>query len=153
MAVFTLRRAGAAVTPDTATVTFMTAIAATNRGLRCQEMSFSGLGVASAANEFQCAASPTGTTPGGAVVPAPYNPLSTAAAAFTTATTWATAPAVTGQGGLGFGVNANGGTYRWLAKTNFELIAQAAIAALAILSFKVVSGTSSIASHIVIEEL
>lgn len=153
MAVFTLRRAGAAITPDTGTATFMTAIAATNRGLRVQEMSFSGLGTASAANEFQVAASPTGTTPGGAVTPAPYNPLSTAVASFTTATTWATSPAVTAQGGVSIGVNANGGTYRWLAKTNFELIAQQAIAAMAIMSFKVVSGTSTISHHAIIEEV
>lgn len=153
MAVFSIRKAGAAITPDTGTVTFLTAIAATNRALRVQELSASGLGTASAANEFQVAASPTGTTPGGALTPGPFNPLSTAAAAFTTATTWATAPVVNAQSGIAFGVNANGGTYRWLAKTNFELIAQQAIASMAIMSYKVVSGTSTLAFHTLIEEL
>ena len=153
MAVFTVRKAGGAITPDTGTVTYLVAIAAANRALRVQEISASGLGTASAANEFQVAASPTGTTPAGALTPSPYNPLSTAAAGFTTATSWATAPVVVAATGIAFGVNANGGTYRWLAKTNFELMAQNAVASMAVMSYKVVAGTSSIAFHTIIEEL
>jgi len=153
MAVFTIRKSAAVLTPDTGTVTFLVAIAATNRALRVQEVSMSGLGTASAANEIQVAPSPTGTTPGGAITPSPYNPLSTAAAAFTTATSWATSPVVVAATGIGFGVNGNGGTYRWLAKTNFELIAMQAVASMAVMSYKVVSGTSTVAFHTIIEEL
>lgn len=153
MSIFTVRKAGAAITPDTATVAFLTAIAATNRALRVQEVSASGLATASAVNEFQVAAAPTGTTPGGAVTPAPFNPLSSAAAAFTTATTWAAAPAVLAPAGIAFGVNANGGTYRWLAKTNFELMCQQAIASMAVMAYRVIQGTSSVAFHTIIEEL
>jgi hypothetical protein len=94
-----------------------------------------------------------GTTPGGAVTPNPYNPNSTAAAGFTTATTYATSPSTPATAGISYGVNANGGTYRWLAKTNFELISQQAVAAYATLNWRVVSGTSVISGHIIIEEL
>ena len=153
MGAFTIRKAGAAVSPDTGTASFLTVIAATNRACRVQEISASGLGTASAANEFSVAPSATGTTPGGAITPQPYNPLATAAAGFTTATTWATAPAPNAAAGIAFGVNANGGTYRWLAKTGFELMCQQAVASMAVLAYRVISGTSSIAFHTIVEEI
>lgn len=154
MAAYTIRKAGAAITPDTGTAVFLSVIPATTRAVRVQEISLSGLGIASAANEFQFAAAPTGTTPGGAITASPYNPLATAASGFTTATTYATAPTVVAATGLAVGVNANGGTYRWLAKTNFELMAMAGgPASMATLAYKVVAGTSSIAFHTIIEEL
>ena len=56
MAVFTWRRAGAVTAVDTATVSFFSALAATTRALRVQELSFSGLGTASAATEITTAA-------------------------------------------------------------------------------------------------
>jgi len=154
MAVFSFRKAGAAIAVDTGTVTFLSCLAATNRGLRCQEFSGSGLGNASAANEFQAAPGNAGTGALTNIAPFPINPISTAAAGFTAGTTYATAiPTVNAQAGLGFGINANGGTYRWLAKTNFELFAQQAIAGYQTLNWKVISGTSSVAFHALIEEL
>jgi hypothetical protein len=153
MAVFSIRKAGGAITPDTGTVAYLSMIPATNRALRVVEASSSGLGTATAANEFQLCPAPAGTTPGGAVTPAPWDPISSAAAAFTTATTYATAPSRNAVAGIAYGVNANGGTYRWLAKTNFELKAQQAVAAFATMAWAVISGTSSIAGHIIVEEL
>lgn len=154
MAVFSFRKVGAVVAPDTGTVTFLSALAATTRALRIQELSASGLGTASAANEFQCAPGNAGTGALTNIAPFPINPLSTLAAGFTAGTTYATAiPTVNAQAGIAFGVNANGGTYRWLAKTNFELFAQQAIAGYQSINWKVVSGVSTIAGHMLIEEL
>ena len=154
MAVFTWRRAGAVTAVDTATVSFFSALAATTRALRVQELSFSGLGTASAATEFQAAPGSAGTGALTNVAPFPINPMSTAAAGFTAGTTYAVAiPTVNAQAGLAIGANANGGTYRWLAKTNFELFASAATAGYQSFNVKCISGVNSIAFHAVIEEL
>lgn len=154
MALYTLRKAGGAITPDTGTAVYLSMIPATTRSIRVQEFSHSGLGTASAANELRMTPGPTGTTPGGAVTPAPFNPLGTVAAGFTTATTYATAPSLPAQSGVAYGVNANGGTYRWLAKTNFELIASAAVAGnFATMGWAVISGTSSLVGHVIVEEI
>jgi len=154
MAVFNFRKAGAAIAADTATVTFLSCLALTNRAVRTVEISASGLGNASSANEFQYAQGNAGTGALTAIAAFPANPLSTAASGFTAGTTYATAiPAVNAQAGIAFGVNANGGTYRWLAKTNFEIIAQQAIAGYQSLNWKVISGTSTIAAHALWEEL
>jgi hypothetical protein len=153
MAIYTIRKAGGAITPDTGTAVYLSMIPATTRSIRLQEFSHSGLGTASAANELRMTLAPTGTTPGGAVTPFPSSPLGQVAAGFTTATTYATAPTLNASGGLAYGVNANGGTYRWLAKTNFELIAMNGITNAATMAWAVVSGTSSLAGHVLIEEL
>jgi hypothetical protein len=87
------------------------------------------------------------------VTPTPFSPLATVAAGFTTATTYATAPAINAQAGISYGVNSNGGTYRWLAKTNFELIASAAVASFATMAWAVVSGTGTLTGHVLIEEI
>jgi hypothetical protein len=153
MALYTIRKPGGAITPDTGTVTYMSMITAATRSIRIQEFSHSGLGTASAANELRMAPAPVGTTPGGAVTPTPFSPLATVAAGFTTATTYATAPAINAQAGISYGVNSNGGTYRWLAKTNFELIASAGIASFATMAWAVVSGTGTLTGHVLIEEI
>lgn len=153
MAIYSLRKAGGAITPDTGTVAYLSMIPATTRSIRLQEVSSSGLGTASAANEFQLTPAPVGTTPGGAATPFPLSPLGQVAAGFTTATTYATSPTRPAQGGIAYGVNANGGTYRWLAKTNFELIAMNGITNAATLAWAVISGTSSMAGHVIIEEI
>jgi hypothetical protein len=154
MAVFSFRKAGATIAPDSATVSFLSALAATNRALRVQEFSASGLGIATNANEFQVAPGNAGTGALTNIAPFPMDPASTAAAGFTAGTTYATAiPTVNAQAGLAFGVNANGGTYRWLAKTNFELKSAQAVAGYQSMNWKVISGTSTIAFHTLIEEL
>ena len=117
MAVYTFRKAGAAIAADTATVTFLAMQPVTNRAVRIQEFSASGLGTASAANEFQVAPGAVGTGALTAIAAFPINPLSTAASGFTSGTTFATAiPVVNAQAGVAFGVNSNGGTYRWLRR-------------------------------------
>lgn len=153
MGLFTLRKAGGAVTADTGTAVYLSMIPATNRSIRIQEVSSSGLATASATNELRMTPAPTGTTPGGAATPFPLSPLSQAAAGFTTATTYATAPTLPAQGGIAYGVNGNGGTYRWLAKTNFELIAMAGITNAATMAWAVVQGSSSLCGHVLVEEL
>lgn len=154
MAVFSFRKAGAAIAVDTGTVTFLSLLAATNRKLRVQELSASGLGTSSAANEFQVAPGNAGTGALTNIAPFPMDPGSTAAAAFTAGTTYATAiPTVNAQAGIAFGVNSNGGTYRWLAKTNFEIWAQQAIAGYQTVNWKVISGTGTLAGHCLVEEL
>ena len=153
MAIYSLRKAGGAITPDTGTVTYLSMIPAATRSIRIQEFSHSGLGTASAANELRMTPAPVVTTPGGAVTPFPLSPLGQVAAGFTTATTYATSPTLPAQGGVAYGVNANGGTYRWLAKTNFELISMSGITNNATMGWAVVSGTSSLAGHVIVEEL
>jgi hypothetical protein len=156
MAVFTFRKAGAVPAVDTGTVTFLSALAATTRALRLVEASASGLGTATAANEFQIAPGTAGTGALTNIAPFPINPLSTAAAGFTAGTTYATAiPTVNSQAGIAFGVNSNGGTYRWLAKTNFELFASQASANYASLNWKVIATgeAGNIAGHAIFVEL
>lgn len=156
MAVFTFRKAGAVLAVDTATVTYLSALAATNRALRTIEVSASGLGTATAFNEFQYAPGNAGTGALTNIAPFPINPISTAAAGFTAGTTYATAiPTVNAQAGLGFGVNSNGGTYRWLAKTNFEIISQQATAGYQTLNWKVIAtgASGNVNSHAIWEEL
>lgn len=156
MAVFTWRKAGATPAVDTGTVTFASALAATTRALRVQEFSLSGNFTASGFNEFQVAPGNSGTGALTNVAPFPINPLSTAAAGFTMGTTYATAiPTVNAQAGLAPGVNSNGGNYRWLAKTNFELISNQATAGYQSMNWKVIatSANGSVSFHSMLEEL
>jgi hypothetical protein len=153
MAIYSLRKTQAVNTPDTGTVAYLSMIPAATRSIRIQEVSSSGLGTASAANEYQLTPAPAGTTPGAAVTPFPLSPLGQVAAGFTTATTYATAPVRPAQGGIAYGVNANGGTYRWLAKTNFELISMSGITNSATMAWAVVVGTSTMSGHVIVEEI
>ena len=154
MAVFSFRKAGATTAVDTATVTFLSMLAATNRGLRVQEFSGSGLGVATAATEFQASPGNAGTGALTNIAPFPLDPISVAAAGFTAGTTYVTAiPTVNAQAGLGYGINANGATYRWLAKTNFELKASQPVAGYQSLNWKCIVGTNNIVFHAIVEEL
>lgn len=153
MALYTLRKAGGAITPDSGTVTYLSMIPAATRSIRIQEFSHSGLGTASAANELRMTPAPVGTTPGGALTPFPLSPLGQVAAGFTTAVTYATAPVLPAQGGVAYGVNSNGGTYRWLAKTNFELISMSGVTNTATMGWAVVSGTGTLAGHVLVEEI
>ena len=86
----------------------------------CHEVSVSGLGTASAANELDVARATTvGATPT-AQTPAQIDPLS-AAAASTVATAWTTQPVVSAVKILRLGCNSNGGVYRWVAKPGEEI--------------------------------
>jgi hypothetical protein len=159
MAVFSFRKAGAVMAVDTTTAEQMAFLPAATRALRLIEASASGTGTATALNEFQIAPGTWVTGTQGAltsVAAFPLNPSSTAASGFTSGTTFATSlPTVNAQAGLGFGVNSNGGTYRWLAKTNFELWAAGAISGYQSLNWKCIAtgASGNVAMHAIIEEL
>lgn len=156
MAVFTWRKAGATPAVDTGTVTFFSILPLTNRAVRIQEFSLSGNFTATGFNEFQVAPGNAGTGALTNIAAFPINPISTAASGFTAGTTYATAiPTVNAQAGLAPGVNSNGGNYRWLAKTNFELFAAQATAGYQSMNWKVIatSANGSVSFHSQIEEL
>jgi hypothetical protein len=155
MAVFSMRKAAGTPAADTGTVTYLSALAATTRALRVQEFSASGLGTASGANDFRVAPGDSGTGALTNLTPFPLHPMSTAVAGFTAGTTYATAiPTVNTNAGVAFGVNANGGTYRWLAKTNFELISMQSVAGYQSMNWKCVSAAgTNVSGHMIFEEL
>ena len=147
MALYMIRRSALAITAGN---DVMTLITASNRKMRLWEVSASGLGTTSAANEFFFGPSTAGTTGGGALTPTPVDPDSVAAG-MTVNTTWSAQPTL-GAHGLAFGVNANGGTYRWVARSGEEIVARNGHASAPQLSYRVVSGSSTITTHVVIEE-
>lgn len=107
--------AAPATTNDVLTLT-----AASVRRAFVHEVSVSGLGTASAANELDVARATTvGVTPT-AQTPTQIDPHS-AAAASTVATAWATQPVVNAVKLLRLGCNSNGGVYRWVAKPGEEI--------------------------------
>lgn len=98
----------------------LTLTAAATRRAFLHEVSVSGLGTASAANELDAARATTvGVTPT-AQTPEKIDPHS-AAAASTVATAWATQPVVSSVKILRLGCNSNGGVYRWVAKPGEEI--------------------------------
>jgi hypothetical protein len=159
-AVFSFRKASATIAVDSTTVTQMAFLPATTRAIRLVEMTGSGTGNGTGGNEFWItnAAWVTGTNGALTSIAAfPDNPISTAASGFTSGTTFATSvpsPA-NNNGGISFGVNSNGGTYRWLAKTNFEMWAMQASANYTALLLKCVStnGVAGVALSCKVEEL
>jgi hypothetical protein len=125
----------------------LTIIGASNRRLYIVEISFSGLGTVSAANEVLVSRSTGGTTGGGAITAAKMFDNS-AAAAFTNFTTWSAVPTLTGTGLLRLGVNANGGVYRWVARpgSEIELVSTEQV------SIRPVSGSSNVGLHVLVCE-
>jgi hypothetical protein len=155
MSVYSFRKTGAAPSTDSGTVMYLSIIAAAGRMVRLVETSFNGQGTASAVNEFIVT---PGTTGGGAltsVASFPLNPMSTAASGFTSGTTWATSvPTFNAQSGLSIACNSNGGVYRWLAKTNFELFASAANVNYGTLDWSCQqAGAAKVGFHTLVEEL
>lgn len=100
-----------AITP-TAGNDALTLISAANRRIRIVSLNVKGGGTSSAQQELQISQNPTGTTPGGAIVPSKAEHSDQPAATFTTATTWAAQPTqATNFEVVGF--NALGGANRW----------------------------------------
>lgn len=93
-----------------AALTAPTLISAANRRIRVLSVEVGGAGATSAAQGLVMSRSATGTTPAGAITPTPQH-VDSAAAGFTTATTWATAPAGATNGVL-LPFNALGGGFR-----------------------------------------
>jgi hypothetical protein len=125
----------------------LTLIGAAGRRLYVVEISVAGLGTVSAANDIAVQRSTGGTTGGGAITAAKMFDGS-AAAAFTNFTTWSAVPTLTGTGLLRFGVNANGGIYRWVARPGEEIELNGTEQ----LSIRPISGSSNVNLHVVVCE-
>lgn len=114
---------GASVSPATPGTTndVLTLTGASARKCLVHEISVSGLGTASAANELIAVRPSTlGITPV-AQTPAPMD-IDSAAAGATIATGWTTQPVITSVvSQLRLGCNSNGGIYRWVAKPGEEI--------------------------------
>jgi hypothetical protein len=123
------------------------------RSYRIVSVSITGLGTASAANEFGFFRVGTvGVTPGGTVTAGPKN-LSAGAFGGTISTTWGTQPVV-GQALIRFGVNANGGVYSKTFTDGEKIDASGggvAVTASSI-SLRCISGTSTVSVNVTIEE-
>lgn len=117
------------------------------------EVSVSGLGTASAANELGgFRATTNGSLDGTAITPekmipdAPAFAGSTRFAPVTNATLSAVAI-------LRLGVNANGGVYRWVAKPGQEIEIRTATAPDSQFCLRSATGTSSVSVHMIFEEM
>lgn len=86
-------------------------ISAASKRLRILSVTVGGGGASSAAQALVMSRSATGTTPAGGVTPTPQN-ADGSAAAFTTAASWAVAPAGATNGEM-LPYNALGGPYRY----------------------------------------
>lgn len=152
--VYTLARVSTALSTTNDWITIVSAAA---KALRIHEIAFFGDGTASAANDI-IVVRPTASGTGGATggpTPAPLNP-GAPAASFTNVTTYATTQPTlptTTAALLRFGVNANGGVYRWVAKPGSEIFIPAGNNLAGTLSIRSVSGTSSVTGYVIIEEL
>lgn len=142
------------------TADFLTIIAGASRSLLLTELDFQGEGNTSVKNQlgvFRVATA--GTTPGGAITPAPrYTPNmtgTTPALAFSglVYTTWSAAPTL-GANVHPFSVNANGQRYFWRAEHINDVIpVPGGNNAAASLSIRSVSGTSNVSGRVRIVEV
>jgi hypothetical protein len=89
-----------------------TLISAANRRIRVLAASVGGGGATSAAQALVMSRSATGTTPAGAITPTPAEHSEQPAAVFTTASSWAAAPAGATNGEV-LPFNALGGGFRY----------------------------------------
>jgi hypothetical protein len=100
------------ITP-TAGNDIVTIVSAASRRLRVVQVSISGRGSSSAAQQIQVGRSTGGTTPGGAITPGKADHVDQAAAAFTAPTTWAAQPTLDTNTAKQLGWNALGGANHW----------------------------------------
>lgn len=126
----------------------LTVIASATKPLRIHMAKLSGMGTTSAANEVLMQRSTGGTTPGGAITPEKQN-TGSAAASFTTATTWAAQPTLSAGPLHRFAVNANGGIDPWVALPGGDI----SIPVSGQVSFRSASGTSNAIINLMIEEV
>lgn len=126
---------------------FMTIIAASNRSIQINEVSFGGMATASAACEVAVARSTGGTTGGGALTAVGLNSANPTAA-MTVNTTWSAQPTI-GNVILRLPVNANGGIYRWVAVPGGEIL----IPGGAQITIRSIVGTSNVSAHVIVTEL
>ena len=101
----------------------LTIITPAARRARVLEVSVSGRGTTSAAQQLQIGRSVAGTTPGAAIVPSKAEHVEQPTAVLTTATTWAAQPALETNYEV-VGWNALGGANRWVPPKGFALEAR-----------------------------
>jgi hypothetical protein len=129
----------------------MTIAASATKSCRIIAFSISGLGTASAANEFGFfRQSALGTTGGGAVVPTPKNSANGAFGGVVS-TTWVAQPTVSAAL-VRFGVNANGGVFSKTFTDAEKIDIPGGAAAASSLSLRCISGASTVSVSVTIEE-
>lgn len=99
------------ITP-TAGNDIMTIISAASRRIRLTEVTVSGRGTSSAAQQIEFGRSTGGTTGGGALTPSKYDHQDQPAAVSTVDTTWSVQPTLDTHTEI-LGFNALGGAFRW----------------------------------------
>lgn len=127
----------------------ITIVASSTKPLRIYTVSAGGMGTSSAANEIMIARSTAGTTPGGGITPAKYDP-GTASASFSAYTTWVAQPTIAATDIIErLTVNANGGKDKFVALPGGEI----QVAAGGQVSIRSAVGTSSITFSLLVEEV
>lgn len=136
---------------------WITIVSASAKALRVHEIAMFGEDTTSAANDIivvRPTAAGTGAGTAGPT-PAPLNPAASAAS-FTNFTTYATTQPTlptTTAAVLRFGINGNGGVYRWVAKPGSEILIPAGNNLAGTLSIRSVSGTSNVTGYLILEEI
>jgi hypothetical protein len=129
----------------------LTFTAAAVRVALIHEVSISGEGSASAANELGVTRATTvGVTPT-AQTSAKVNPLS-ATPGFTCATAWTTQPVLAAVPLLRLGANSNGGVYRWVAKPGEEFLMYDVVTTGQISLRMTLGGAQQMGVHAIIED-
>jgi hypothetical protein len=152
MARYTVSIVGATLSTTNDTKTIVTTATGAGSVVRVLEYQLSGEATASAANRT-CVNRPgsVGVTGSGAQTPEKLN-VASGAASFTIFTGWSTQPTLSTNHVLVPTINAFGGSFRWVAPPDCEIVVGGA-GAVANLSFRSLSGTSVVSGHILIEEL
>lgn len=144
------------------TFDLLTLTAPASRITLCHEVSISGEGSASAANELLVNRPSTlGVTAGSTLVSAQIDPDSVASAAQVVpegaagTNGWTTAPVLGAVSMLRLGCNSNGGVYRWVAKPGEEMrLRNNTTVSVSQLSFRCsLGGSQQMGLHIFFEEL
>lgn len=130
----------------------LTIISGATRALKISEIYLSGQGTASAANDVGLyRVGNAGVTGAGAIAVAPLNPAAPAAS-FTNFTSYTTQPVI-GTKILDMPVNANGGVFYYRPPVGQEIEIPAGNVAAGTVTLRSVSGTSSLAGYVLVEEI
>lgn len=134
------------------TLSSLTVIAGATRALKLCEIYIAGTGTASASNDIGVYRVATaGVTGAGPITPSPLNPASPAAS-LTCFTSYTTQPVV-GVKLLDLPVNANGGVGYYRPQPGQEIEIPAGNVAASSITIRSVSGTSTMAGWVVVEEI
>jgi hypothetical protein len=125
----------------------MTIIPPASRRVQLIEVSISGMGTSSAANEVGIYRSTAGTTGGGAITAAKMS-TDAPAAGSTVDTTWSVQPTL-GTKVLALGCNSNGGIYRWVARPGEEIETRGGVDQI---SIRAAVGSGNVSLHAIVVE-